>query len=68
MSFIETLIYLNSKIKRNIGKKITKNKDKCKLDFHVFELDTMVAVGYKSIFHIVEHPCRNYWRNSKNSK
>jgi small GTP-binding protein len=58
MSFIETLIYLNSKIKRNIGEKITKNKDKCKLDFHVFELDTMVAVGYKSIFHIVEHPCK----------
>jgi small GTP-binding protein len=56
MSFIETLIYLNSKIKRNIGEKITKNKNKCKLDFYTFDLDKIVAAGYKSIFHIVEHP------------
>jgi translation elongation factor EF-1alpha len=58
MSFIETLIYLNSKIKRNIGEKITKNKNKCKLDFYTFELERIVAVGYKSIFHIVEHPSK----------
>jgi len=55
MSFIECLIYLNSKIKRLVKEKITKNKNKCKLDFYTFNLDKMVAIGYKSVFHIIEH-------------
>jgi len=55
MCFIECLIYLNSKIKRVVGEKISKNKDKCKLEFYTFNLDKIVAVGYKSVFHIVEH-------------
>jgi small GTP-binding protein len=58
MSFIETLIHLNSKIKRLPGEKITKNKDKCKLNFHTFDMEKIVAVGYKSVFHIVEHPTK----------
>lgn len=58
MTFIETLVYVNSKINRSIKEKITKHKDKCKLDFYTFELDKIFACGYKSIFHIVEHPCK----------
>jgi small GTP-binding protein len=59
MCFIECLIHLNSKIKRVVKEKITKNKDKCKLDFHTFNLNKIVAVGYKSVFHIVEHSSKH---------
>lgn len=58
MSFIETLINVNSKIKRLTIDKIIKNKDKCKLDFYTFDLDKIIACGYKSIFHIVDHPIK----------
>jgi len=58
MSFIETLINVNSKIKRVGGEKITKKKDKCKLDFHTFEFDKIITSGYKSIFHIVDNPMK----------
>lgn len=54
MCFIETLIHVNSKIKRIDKEKITKTKSKCKLDFYSFDLDQIVASGFKSIFHIVD--------------
>lgn len=55
-SFIETLIEVNSRIKRNIN--IIKNEmktDTIQLKFHSFELNKIIAVGYKSVFHIIEH-------------
>jgi small GTP-binding protein len=56
LSFIELLINVNSRIKRVIGDKIIKNKNKCKLDFYTFDVDRLIAIGYKSIFHVVDHP------------
>lgn len=58
--FIETLIEVNSRIKRNPN--LIKNETKTniiRLNFHSFELNTIIAVGYKSIFHIIEHKEHN---------
>jgi small GTP-binding protein len=56
LTFIETLQLVNSRIKKINKEKINKIKNKCKLDFYSFDLDVIVANGFKSIFHIVEHP------------
>lgn len=53
--FIETLLDVNTKLNRTINHKIIKKKDKCKLDFYTFDFNKIIANGYSSIFHIVEH-------------
>jgi small GTP-binding protein len=54
--FIETLIEVNSKIKRNVNLDKALYKTKIvKLKFHSFDINSIIVVGYKSVFHVVEH-------------
>ena len=54
--FIESLISVNSLIKRNPNiAKLEEKTNVIELKFHSFEINTIIAVGYKSIFHIVDH-------------
>jgi translation elongation factor EF-1alpha len=55
MCFIETLQKVDSNIKRTINEKNVKKNDKCKLDFYSFDFNKIISIGYKSVYHIVEH-------------
>lgn len=59
--FIEALINVHSKIKRNHNTPKTwmKSHNRVVLQFHALEFDKIIVIGFKSVFHLVEHPTLN---------
>lgn len=56
--FLETLVAVHSKIKRNpdAPKTWMPSFPFTTLQFHALDINRIVVVGFKSVFHLVEHP------------